>query len=1024
MLKTKTPKRSDRQQRTSIKQAMRSSLPSRLFIICGFVSFSGCCALIYQLYWLRELRLVFGGTTAASAATLAVFMGGLGLGNLLLGPLVNRSTRPLRLYAAFEAGIAATCLLTPLLLIALRQVYISAGGEQSLGATLATAMRLLLSGLVMGVPTILMGGTMPAIAKAVVTSADRERRTVALAYAMNTLGAVLGVLAANFWLLEHLGNRITLFSTVLVNATLAFAVWRFAERVELDPSPLTVPHAVHQSNDSLASAGSASERLIYLVSFSVGFCFFLMELVWYRMLGPLLGGTTYTFGLILAIALAGIGIGSILYHLLSGRLKPQAGLLALTCAVEAVFMVLPFWYGDEIARWTMLQQMEPAQSFLERIMDWSSIAGFVVLPASVVAGFQFPLLLGLAGKAEQNVARHVAGVFGWNTFGSILGSLAGGFWLLPLLTAPGLWRLCVGILLLASVIMIVIVLREHVVTKSQGSRSLSMAAIGLLMMAVVFSFSHGPTAAWRHSGIGAGRVAVDPSDLALWDEFVSKQQRETIWESEGRESSVAIRAGDSLSFYVNGKDDGNAFIDAATQWGLGMIGTILHPKPESELVIGLGTGESAGALAACKSMTSVDIIELEPSVMHMAELCSIANRNVLDDDKVALHLNDAREFLQVTEQSFDIIVSEPSNPYRAGVSTLYTREFYEIARSRLKEGGIFVQWLQSYEVDEQTVACVLKTFAEAFPEVQVWHMDPVDLALIGSSAPLRIKGETVRNKLRDDETLRTGMLQTWRADNLAGLASHFICGTETVAKYCKLPTTQTNCDDRNILEFAFAKSLATKTSFATAGKLGELARQLGDRPFEGEQLSNVEVRAQLMADWAISHEELPDYLTQNRDVYLEFLDAYLAGEPQIAIESIESTTVPNSPVWRSVYLHASAEAGVSLPAELLRRHKEQFPAEAAAIEGIQLARSGMDAKARITVLNAFRLAQNDPWISTYVFRSLFQTAIDLLGRSGDEFDNDIYALCSSPLALHRMEGLRQLLCIAIDEGRRSTRADK
>ncbi|HUG17658.1 MAG TPA: fused MFS/spermidine synthase, partial [Planctomycetaceae bacterium] len=658
---------------------------------------SGGCALTFQVVWIRELRLIFGATTAASGAVLAVFMAGLGLGNWLFGRRIDRVQHPLRFYACLEAGIAISAGVSPWLIDGIRTLYIGLGGQAALGSELATLLRLGASAVILAVPTLLMGGTIPAAARAVSIDSDVKRRGVALIYGLNTLGAVYGAGMANFALIEMLGNRAVLWAACVVNILLAYFAWRVSRSLTLRSAPKSI-RRVAESSESTPDEAAHPIGLVCLSSAIVGFAFFLMEMVWYRMLGPLLGGTTYTFGLILCIALFGIGVGGALYGLFSRWLKPSPSLLAATCAVEALLIGIPFWYGDEIAMWVLHQRNEPIATFADQVWNWCQVGAFVILPASLVAGFQFPVLIAIAGSGRENIGRHVGWTFAANTLGAISGSLAGGFWLLPRLTAPGVWRLAIGLL---------VALGLTVAFMGRRSNKLGLMLTGVVaVLALLTIRATGPTAVWRHSGIGAGRADLPGPGRNAEQDYLHNLRRCRLWEAEGRESSVAIIALDSLAFIVNGKSDGNAYGDAGTQIGLGLIGPLLHPDPRTGLVIGLGTGESAGWLADVEGMTSVDVVELEPIVTQMAERCASVNRQALSNPKLHLHTNDAREFLLTVDKQYDLIVSEPSNPYRAGIANLYTQEFYTSAAARLTGDGLFLQWLQGYEIDERTVKIV------------------------------------------------------------------------------------------------------------------------------------------------------------------------------------------------------------------------------------------------------------------------------------------------------------------------------
>src|SRR5438094_1029832 len=406
---------------------------------------AGFCALVYEVAWLRMLRLVFGVSTAASAAVLAIFLGGLGLGGLLLGRRAERARSPLRLYADLETGVAVAAAATPLLLAVVARLYVLLGGTAVLGLAGATVLRLALAVVVLGLPAVLMGGTLPAAVRAVERGADAGRRRTGLLYGANTLGAVGGSLYATFLALELLGTNLTVWSASLLNLVVALAARLLVAR----PG---APAAAPPESPEPAPTGAAPVALVLVAAAVVGFAFLLMELVWYRMLAPLLGGSTFTFGLILAVALLGIGLGGAAYAFWSGNRQATRAGFALTCSLEAAAIAIPFALGDRIAVLANLLRAVGAEGFGGYVFGWTIVTTIVVFPAAVIAGIQFPLLISLLGSGRDDVGHQVGLAYAWNTAGAIAGSLAGGFGLLPLLTAPGTWRLVVILLALTSIV--------------------------------------------------------------------------------------------------------------------------------------------------------------------------------------------------------------------------------------------------------------------------------------------------------------------------------------------------------------------------------------------------------------------------------------------------------------------------------------------------------------------------------------------------------------------------------------------
>ena len=749
--------------------------------VAALLFFSGLSALVYQTVWLRQFRLIFGASTFATAAVLAIFMAGLGLGSALLGKRADAKEKPLAFYARLELFIAMAAALSPLLLTLAAKIYFASGGSPELGLFGATLLRLALAIVVMGPATLLMGGTLPAAARSVETSDDAGRRVVALLYGVNTLGAVAGTLLSTFVLLERFGNRATLFLAVGVNVVVAIV----ARMMTVNAGRASaVP-------DVSSEQGRAESRpaFFYFAAATVGFAFLLMELVWYRMLSPILGGTTYMFGLVLAVALAGIALGGALYALLR-RGAATVGGFAITCTLEALAIAIPFALGDRIALLAnSLRGLGPL-GFDGHVTAWVIVTSIVIFPAAVIAGVQFPLLIALLGRGREDVGRQIGAAYAWNTVGAIAGSLAGGFGLMPLLTAPGTWRLVVVVLVLLGIAAML--------------RDLRWLAVTTAAAAIACILAVGPTAVWRHSGIGAAR-APTPATRNEMQQWINDSRRAVMWERDGRESSVAVVGMSDIAFIINGKSDGAARGDAGTQVMPGIIAAALHPKAESALVVGLGTGSTAGWLGAVPTMQRVDAVELEPVVLDVARACHAVNAGVMTNPKVHIAIGDAREVLLTSGRTYDIITSEPSNPYRAGIASLFTQEFYVAARDRLRKRGIFAQWVQSYAVHPETIRTIYATLTSVFPNVQTWWTTSGDLLLVASTDPLVIDAAQLRARLAT-EPFRAATMNTWRVAGLEGFLAHLFAGEDYALAAAK-QAESLNTDDRTVIEFGFARSI-------------------------------------------------------------------------------------------------------------------------------------------------------------------------------------------------------------------------
>jgi hypothetical protein len=502
--------------------------------------------------------------------------------------------------------------------------------------------------------------------------------------------------------------------------------------------------------------------------------------------------------------------------------------------------------------------------------------------------------------------------------------------------------------------------------RAQRSAARALAPLAVIGLAALCLGMTGPTAVWRHGSVGAGRArlpAASQNDLRAWSNDL---RRHILWQADGRESSVALSGRGGLSFLVNGKTDGNAVADAGTQMMLGVLGAILHPDPKSGLIIGLGTGESAGWLASLPEIERVDVVELEPTIRHVAELCTPLNHDVLHHPKVRIQYNDAREALQTTRQTYDLIASEPSNPYRSGVASLYTREFYEAARQRLRPGGIFIQWLQGYEVDGATVRTVLATLHAVFPQIQIWDGRPGDLLLVCSTDRLRYDLARIERRVQSPayrEALRLG----WRTTEVAGVLAHFIASERYVTAVARQPAAFINTDDLNLLEYSFARTVGQSGGFTIVGLRNEVAARQDARP---PQIPSG-------VDWRRVYDQILVYHAILGDTSYSLADptsdqteraaawqAFLAGRPRSDFTThFEKVKDPARDVAETAILAmAYADQGNDKALPLIDEMRASSPVEADMVAAVLAVRKKQYAEAVPLLERAYAGLRRDPTV--------------------------------------------------------------
>lgn len=730
----------------------------------------------------------------------------------------------------------------------------------------------------------------------------------------------------------------------------------------------------------------------------VGFCLCVLELVWYRMLGPLLGGTVFTFGLILGAVLAGIGAGSLACARIQ---KPTLALFAGICAVEAVCVGLPYAIGDRLAITALGLRSIGELGFAWQVLGWSVISGFVVLPAAFVSGMQFPLLVGLLGRSPNAIGRDIGRIYAWNTVGSIAGSLAGGFVLVPALGALGTWRLVLALLIMLGLVSAIMGRRTWVGL----GMSLATSALALFLMR-----AEGPTAAWRHSGIGAGRSRPvrDANDAIDW---ANERRRDTLWETDGRESSIALDRLNGLAFVVNGKSDGAAREDAATAVMSGVLGVLLHPKPARAMVIGLGTGSTAGWIAAVSAMKQVDVAEIEPAILEVARRCAPVNQHALDNPKVRVTIGDAREALLTGSTTYDLVVSEPSNPYRAGIASLFTRDFYEVVHGRLAEDGLFLQWVQGYEIDPATIRSLYATFLEVFPEVSTWILHERELLLVGSKRPLALDAAELRRRL-EGPTYRSALENTWRTTGLEGLLSHYVGGTELARRVAA--GAAVNTDDKNLVEFQFARSVGNGRIHHTAD-LREIARRLQlDRPVVAGgpvDWERVEDEIGTLMSTRLAPREtagIPDRARRASALRAFGASAFGAVRNEWKMQPRE----PIGPVELLALSVSLAELGDEGALQWIDKLRAHQPIEADIALAILQMRRKQLLDATATLARAYRAYRSDPWPDLHFMTRSLDVARELAMLDRAAVPVLLEAL-SQPFAVYVMDGYRQLARVQI-----------
>lgn len=678
---------------------------SACFVLSGFA------ALLYQTAWLRQFSIVFGTSELAVATVLAAYMAGLGAGAAIAARYADRLRRPVLVYGLLEAGIAITALAVPVLLTAAGWLHVLVLGGQSdppdAGGLAQPVYYLLISFLILALPTGFMGATLPLLTRYAVQQNAQVGPRVAWLYGINTAGAVFGTIAGAFWLLPKIGLR----GTVLVGVGVNVAVFLLAAAIARSAA------AAQQTSDGTIEAEQTGARAPQSTSLRAPFWIlpimlvsganaFLYEVLWTRILNHALGGTIYAFATMLASFLAGIAIGGMLAGKVAGNRRQAVHMFAVAqAAIGLLSAGIYYW----------LQGYVPDESGLAAN---ATVAALVLFPATLFIGATFPLAVRILAAAADEAPVATGRTYAWNTVGAIVGSILAGFLLIPALGFEGAIRLAVGVNLALAMVALFLV-------AGMGLRTVAPAALACGVALLLYR-PMAPLGLIDTSVVDAGRGG------------------QPIYYAVGRSATVFLKRLDGI-YYLRTNGLPEAFVEPAgapplrhSQKWLTALPVIARPDAESMLIIGFGGGVAVEGVPP--TVADVDVIELEPEVLAAnAAISDVRRYDPLDDERVRIVINDARNAIYLTDKRYDVIVSQPSHPWTAGASHLYTSEFIGLSKQHLSSDGVYVQWINSLFVDEALLRTLTATLLEHFPNVRIYQPAPTILLFLASEASLDVE---------------------------------------------------------------------------------------------------------------------------------------------------------------------------------------------------------------------------------------------------------------------------------------------
>ena len=735
---------------------------STILLIGVCFVFSGATGLIYEVLWARMLGLVFGATTLAVSTVLAAFMGGLALGSAVAGRLGDRIRKPLSTYGWMEIGIAAYALLVPFMFRWVDNLYAWIWQQFQPGYFSFSLWRFALSCLMLLVPTTLMGATLPVLSAAVVRNGSTG---VTRLYACNLVGAILGTLAAGFVLLPSFGVRTTIVIAAVINmivGVIAIGLQRQSQPI----APLAVePVTVLDTDKNL---------FWFFAALASGFVTISTQVSWTRILTMVIGSSTYAFSIVVALFLIGLAGGAWFI----GRKDRSANLRRTLTVVELVTAVSLFasLYVVNKLPWLLVKL-----GMNLNISSWAGLLGLQILSATLLVlvpawlmGMVMPVVLEWAAADPARSVARVGRAYAINTIGAIAGAFLTGFVLIPKTSTK------FALVLSAAVCVIVAGFAYRPAPAKRDpalKRALAIGAIPLVLLIMIVLV---PRMNLADLSIGAYdtlvRMLAQTREGENTDQSSQSNIHQLLMYDEGPTATVSVRRdNETISMAINGRTNASdSMFDMPTQVMLGQLPLFVAPRIEKGLIIGFATGITMGSMLQ-SPIQSVTCIELEPGTVTGSKYFEHVNNLPLSDPRSRLIIDDARTYLRVTPERFDIIVSEPSHPWVPGVANLFTEEFFELGKARLNDQGVFVQWVQIYQLSTESLRSVLATYQKVFPHVLMFRVGGLnkgkDLLLFGSNQPLNL--DRLQERIADPRVIAE--LGRVNLSTEADVRSWFVC---------------------------------------------------------------------------------------------------------------------------------------------------------------------------------------------------------------------------------------------------------
>ena len=712
-------------------------------IIALIFVFSGATGLIYQIVWFKYLSLSVGNSTSAQMIVLATFLGGLAIGNHLFGKKSDQLSNPLRIYSFLEISIGIYAAAYPILHNAFSNLFFTFASDYSLesGDITYSLLRFLLSSVLLLIPTIAMGGTFPLLTSFFVNKIDNTRKDVAILYFLNSFGAVLGVFLAGFVFIKALGLEATIYLTGIVNLILGFVSYVIAGKVE---EHKIANRIVSSEPDNKIIISKSEFIVVVIVAGLSGMAALIYEMSWVRLFINIFGSSTYVFSIMLAAFISGITIGTFIVSKSFFQKYNRLLLIAGSQFAIVVGTILALLLAERLPyyTWVLASLFRKTEATFSIFMFLEFFISFVImLIPTLFMGMTLPLIVEVVSHSNQKAGASVGKIFSINTIGTVLGVLLAGLVFIPLWGMQGSFNIGILINIIGGVIVLLAAKKINKLYKNVFSVAIIIAFFFYLLTAQDLG---------KNILLGGVFKKFNINPPKTFEEYSqSIKNKNLLYYKEGISANVAVlQANDKYKqkiLIINGKPDASSHGDMPTQVMLGQVPMMLHPNPQNVFVVGFGSGVTINSVLS-HPVKKVTCAEISKEVIEAGDIFKEENNNCLSDSRLKILVEDAHAALKLSKQNYDVIISEPSNPWIAGIGNLFSKEYFETCKSKLDTNGIMVQWFHLYETNDQVVKLVLNTFKDVFKYAQIWDGVSNDILLVGSKSRIKLNSKLLKEK--------------------------------------------------------------------------------------------------------------------------------------------------------------------------------------------------------------------------------------------------------------------------------------